>query len=127
MNDGRTYYQPNNDAYNYVAAYDDAPGNNDNAADYYAYADAAAGDAAAGDDAADDKDGSNHYVNTDDAVYYSYKAHGDDFYGMDDDGNRRLRGSLYKDVSYSLIDMEARGVRQGRRVECAVLNVTRRV
>ena len=53
----------------------------------------------------------NHYMNTDDAVYYSFKAHDDDFYGMDDDGNRRLRRSLYKDVSYLLSAMEAREAR----------------
>ena len=103
MNDGRTYYQPNNDAYNYVAAYEDAAGNNDNAMGCYAYDDDAVWDNAAGDAAVGDEDGSNHSVNPDDAVYYSYKAHGDDFYGMDDDGRRRPRRQtrvLYKDASY---------------------------
>ena len=41
----------------------------------------------------------NHYVSADDAVYYSFKAHDGDFYGMDNDGNRRLRRSLYNDAS----------------------------
>ena len=41
-------------------------------------------------------------MNTDDAVYYSYKAHDNNFYGIDDDGNKRLRRSLYKEASYSL-------------------------
>ena len=55
-----------------------------------------------GDNDAGDDDNINLCVNTDDAVYYSYKAHDNDFYGMDDDGNKRLRRSLYKDASYSL-------------------------
>ena len=60
----------------------------------------------------------------DDTVYYSYNAHDDDFYGMDNYSNMRLRKLLYKDTSYLLSAMEAREVRRGRRVECAVLNVT---
>ena len=46
---------------------------------------------------------------------------------MDDNSNIRLRRSLHKNVSYSLSAMEAREVRRGRRVECAVSDVTQRV
>ena len=67
--------------------HDDAKGNNDDAAESYTYAGDNVGDNAVGND-----NSSNHYVNTDDAVYYNYKAHANDFYSMDDDGNRRLRG-----------------------------------
>ena len=83
-----------------------------------------AGDATAGNDNAGDNHGSNHYVNMDDAMYYSYNAHNDDFYGMDNYSKLRLRRSLYKDASYLLSATEAREMRRGRRVECAVLNVT---
>ena len=74
--------------------YKDFEGNNYDAADYYVYADDAAGDNAAGNDNV-----SNHYVNTDEAVCCSYKAHNDDFNGVDDDGNRRLRRSLHKEAT----------------------------
>ena len=117
QNGDGTHHQPNNDTHNYAPRHDAVAGNSNDATDYYSYADAAAGD----------DDGSNHYVNTDKAVYYMYKPAGDNFYGMDDNGNRILRRSLHKDVSYSLSAMDAREVRRGVRVECDVANVTQRV
>jgi len=69
--DDGSYYQQNDDTYNYG-------GNNDDAA----------GDDYAADDGANNN---NHYVNNDDGVYYNYKAHDDDFYGLDDYYRRGLR------------------------------------
>ena len=53
---------------------------------------------------------SNHYVNTDDAVYYNYKQHDDDFYNVDDDrrGLRDVREE--RDVSHSLTARETKQV-----------------
>lgn len=90
--DDGSYYQQNDDTYNYAAAYDDDGANNN--------------DDAGGDDAADD--GAGHYVNYDDAVYYNYKAHDDDFYALDDDARRGLREAARgRDASHSLTAQEA--------------------
>ena len=62
-----------------MAAYDDDEGNNNDAADYYAYADATAGDDIVEDNAAGDENGTNHYVNTDNVMCYSHKARDNNF------------------------------------------------
>lgn len=101
--DDGSYYQQNDDTYNYAVAYDDAYVNNDDANNYY-------------DDANNAADDGNHYVNTDDAIYYNYAAHDDDFYGFDDDGRRGLRKlkeqentvALNLDASHSLTARETK-------------------
>lgn len=64
--------------------------------------------------------GNNHYVNTDDAVYYNYKAHDDDFYALTDD-QRKRRGlrrwgdeaiAPLVDASHSLTARETLEVRE---------------
>lgn len=76
--DDGSYYQQNDDTYNYAAGYDDANGNN------------------------------GHYVNNDDAVYYNYKAHDDDFYALNDDARRGLREvARGVDASHSLTAQDA--------------------
>ncbi|KAL7486211.1 hypothetical protein ACHAW6_011810 [Cyclotella cf. meneghiniana] len=89
--DDGAYYQANDDIYaNQYNQADDAGGYNND-------------DAAAGDDG-----GVNYYVNTDDGVYYNYKAHDDDFYGIDDDARRRgLRNLQEIDASHSLTAKES--------------------
>jgi hypothetical protein len=67
--DGNPYFRRNDDVYDYYAA-------------------AAAADGAGGDGNSDDAN-NYHEVNTDDGVYYRYRAHDDDFYALDADGGRR--------------------------------------
>jgi len=71
--DDGSYYQQNDDTYNYAQAYDDAAG--------------------------DDGNNYNHYVNTDDKIYYNYASHDDDFYALDDDGRRRTLRKLKRESS----------------------------
>ena len=52
------------------------------------------------DDAAVD-DGYNHYVNTDDAIYYNYAAHDNGFYCIDDDIRRGLRKLKERRVAWT--------------------------
>ena len=66
--DGNPYFRRNDDVYDYYAA--------------------AAADGAGGDGNTDDAN-NYHEVNTDDGVYYRYRAHDDDFYALDADGGRR--------------------------------------
>ena len=65
-------------------------------------------------------------MNTDDAVYYNYKAHDDDFYALTDDqrkrrGLRRLDDEAIApllDASHSLTARETLEVRENGMNEC---------
>ena len=97
---------------NYAAQADDAVNATDGSGSYYQANDDIYGggdDANAGDDAvAVDDANYNHYVNTDDEVYYNYKAHDDDFYAMGDDARRGLRRNLVElDASHSITAKES--------------------
>ena len=46
----------------------------------------------------------------DDAVYYNYAAHDDDFYGLDDDRRRALRKVEDMDASHSMTAVETKKV-----------------